>query len=352
MSRHVVLISSLGESPAVVTEAIDKIEQEERVQISQVITLGTGGYEVRRGAEMLYDHIPAYYNYRIAYSHDSIEASDVNTGQDNLDYLTLAAEKLRALRYYADVYVSIAGGRKTMSALMALAVQIYGAKLLCHVAHLMLDESLQHEMFAGNLIRNRKHWDALLHPNPEEVQLVRLPIVSLFPLIKDILSALGGKDSTGIDKTTRQLLETNELIEKKDNDWHATKAGEQLYKIISDIEMLPEPSAIAPQNKIVDLKDHHGKEELRPVAELLRDFSYAQRIDSTEWNSQFDRSRALRSSCGRFLVEVDSAHPDVLIVTLADSLRGYRLAVRTFAQSKPQAERTRREMERFLRKDN
>lgn len=39
-----------------------------------------------------------------------------------------------------------------------------------------------------------------------------------------------------------------------------------------------------------------------------------------------------------------------LIVTLADSQKGYRLAVRTKAQTAAQAERVKRELERFLGK--
>jgi CRISPR-associated protein Csx14 len=351
MSQQVVLVSSLGESPAVVTEAIDKIEQEERILFTQVVTLGTNEYDVTRGAGMLYEHIPAYYSNRITYIHDHIDASDVSTERENLDYLDLVGEKLRSLRCYSDVYVSIAGGRKTMSALMAIAVQIYGAKLLCHVVHLLMDDSLQRDMLAGNLIRNSKQWDTLLHPSLDEIQLVRLPVVSLFPLINDFLNALGGKNTSNIDKTAWQLLEASGYVEKEGGDWRATNMGEQFFRIINDIEMLPEPSPIAPQNKVIHLEDHHGKDELRPVADVMRSFPYAQRIDSTDWNSQFDRSRTLRTSRGRLLVEVKPGHYDVLVVTLADSPRGYRLEVRTLAQSASQAERVKREIERFLSKE-
>ncbi|MDW8241432.1 MAG: hypothetical protein RMM98_17670, partial [Acidobacteriota bacterium] len=65
---------------------------------------------------------------------------------------------------------------------------------------------------------------------------------------------------------------------------------------------------------------------------------------------QFDRGRVFHSPYGRLLVEVKTGEPDVLIVTLADSQKGYRLAVRTKAQTAAQAERVKRELERFLRK--
>jgi CRISPR-associated protein Csx14 len=352
MSRQIILISSLGDSPAVVTEAIDKLEQVESIQFNQVITLGTNQYEVRQGEDLLSEHIHVYYSGRITYIPQHVESSDILTEKENLDYLALVAETLRAYRRYSDVYVSLAGGRKTMSALMALAVQIYGAKLLCHVVHLMMSESLQRKMSAAYLNQFDEERDSLLHPDLEQIELARLPVVSLFPLINDFLNALGGKAGTEIDKTARQLLEANHLIEKQGGDWQATDMGKQLHSILNDIEMLPEPSSLAPQDKKVDIKDHHGKDELLPHAERLRYFPYAERIDSTDWNSQFSRSRALSTSHGRLLIEADSSQPDVLIVTLADSVRGYRLAVRTLAQSTAQAERVKREMEKFLRKES
>ncbi|MDW8241519.1 MAG: CRISPR-associated ring nuclease, partial [Acidobacteriota bacterium] len=97
MSRQTILISSLGESPAVVTEAIDKLEHEEGIQFTQVITLGTNENDVRIGAKILSEHIPTHYNKRnIVYLHQAIEATDVLSEKDNLDYLTLVAETLRA----------------------------------------------------------------------------------------------------------------------------------------------------------------------------------------------------------------------------------------------------------------
>ena len=49
-----------------------------------------------------------------------------------------------------------------MSALMALAVQIYGAKLMCHVVHLLMDEDLQRKMEAEYLLRYPEEQEALL----------------------------------------------------------------------------------------------------------------------------------------------------------------------------------------------
>lgn len=349
MSRQTVLISSLGESPAVVTEAIDKLEQEEKISFTQVVTLGTHKYEVRQSAEILSEHIPAHYSKRIAYVPAYIQATDVNSERDNLDYLAEMAELLRSYRHLGDVYVSIAGGRKTMSALVALAVQIYGAKLLCHVINMMveMDEALQRRMQASYLKRYPEEWSELLHPSLEELTLVRLPVISLFPMLDDFLAALGGQSTDRVEKSALLLLENGGLIKKSDAGWDVTETGKTLYGVLSDVESLPPPSTTPPEEKKVNIADHHGKDELLPHAERLRKFVYAERIVSTDWNSQFDRSRAVQTRYGRLLIETQPGCPDILRLTL-DNRRGCALDIYTTAKTAPQAERLKKKLEHFL----
>lgn len=350
MLRQTILISSLGESPAVVTEAIDKLEQAEGIRFTHVVTLGTDEVGVRQGSKILTEHLPVHYAGRnIAYIHDAIAGDDVCTEKDNLDYLVLVAKWLKICREWGDVYVSLAGGRKTMSALMALGVQIYGAKLLCHVVHRLLDERLQTRMEAAYLRSHEEEWEALLHPPAEEIELVRLPVISLFPWLNDFLRALSGQEVSKLDAPVRTLLEDNHLVERQGGGWQVTAAGQQLHDILSDIELLPDPSTIAPQDKVIHLSStHHGNEQLRPHAERLCRFAFAERMDSTDNNPRWDRSRVLKTRHGNLVVDVKTGEPSVLRVTLAYTDPGYALEVRTRARSMSQAERVRRELERFL----
>lgn len=350
MSHHI-LISSLGESPAVVTETIDALERVERIKLDEVVTLGTNEWEVRQGAELLREHIHDYYRGLVCYYHMQIGPSDVADDASNIEYLKLVAETLRIYRKRGDhVYVSLAGGRKTMSALMTIATQIYGATRLCHV--IPIDLELEKEGHINRLIRlSPEEQKSVLHPPAESIALVRLPTIGLFTLLPDFLTALGGQDVSQVDqldKIVRTLLIDSGLLEKHDDRWHPTDTGRQLYDVLSDIEMLPEPSKQAPWEKRVNLQDHHGKVQLSPLAEKLRLFPYAERIDSTDFNSQFDRSRAFSSPQGRLVVEIKKDALDILLITLADSQKGYRLALRTNAKTPAQAERVKRELERFL----
>ncbi len=350
MSRQTILISSLGESPAVVTEAIDKLELEEKIQFTQVITLGTKQNVVRQGEEILRKHIPVRYADRITYIPDSVDSLDVLTEQENLDYLAKVAEWLRAFPATEnDVYVSLAGGRKTMSALMALAVQIYGAKLMCHVVHKLMDEHLQHKMEAGYLQRNPEEQDELLHPALEELELVRFPVISLYSMLDDLLAALGGAKPNPENREVLRLLQSSGLVQQEGDLWNATGAGQKLLHILREIESLPDPSTTDPKKKKVDLKDHHGKDALRPVAEKLREFPYAENLASTDMNSQFDHSRMIGTGNRRFMVELNPGKYNVLTVRI-ESKEGLGLDVYTKAVSASQAKRVKSELEEFLRK--
>jgi hypothetical protein len=60
-----VLISSLGESPAVVTETVDALERGERIQIDQVVTIGTSDWAVELSKEALQEEFRHFDHGRI-----------------------------------------------------------------------------------------------------------------------------------------------------------------------------------------------------------------------------------------------------------------------------------------------
>jgi hypothetical protein len=93
-----------------------------------------------------------------------------------------------------DIYLSLSGGRKTMSAIMTIAAQIYGAKKLCHVVP--LDDELERlgEIRCWSTLPQEKQQE-VLHPPAEKVRLVRLPLVSLFPMLDDFLRALQARET-------------------------------------------------------------------------------------------------------------------------------------------------------------
>src|SRR5437868_6097634 len=264
MARQNILISSLGDSPAVVTEAIDKLESEENIELAIVITVRTSDYESRLAEEdVLTDHLLSYYSGRILYVPLSISPEEIESQEDNLEFLSLVAQQLKALNDSADVYLSLAGGRKTMSAMMALAAQIYGAKMLFHVVYTEVDHNpeLQWHMKPEQLRdlgNDSEKFISLLHPPLAKIQLVRFPFVSLFSLLDDLHRALSGKPGS-VDGRARDLLEASRLMTRKGSEWTITSSGRQLFKVMEDMR---NPSEISSRREQIVKNPSRGDEEL------------------------------------------------------------------------------------------
>ncbi len=127
------LLATLGTSPAVITEAVDLL-REEGVAISGVYLFVTRDRDVQDSFMLLAEHLPQHDG--IVWIHP-IEVGvyyDIDSTDAAVEFLALASQQLKTLRDAGyRVYVSIAGGRKAMAALLALAVQFYGAERLFHI---------------------------------------------------------------------------------------------------------------------------------------------------------------------------------------------------------------------------
>ncbi|HKQ75291.1 MAG TPA: CRISPR-associated ring nuclease [Blastocatellia bacterium] len=354
MRHQKILVSSLGESPSVVTEAIDKLEAEEGIEFDQVITIGTWHDKARQSADLLRSHLPEHYGERIFYCHyypqhdeTTRPVIDPITPEDNILYLMLAAETLRGFQRCENLYVSLAGGRKAMSALMVMAAQIYGVKKLCHVVHRQLDEYLERMMDVENLNRAEpEEQKELLHPELTKIVATQLPLVSLFPLATDFRRALEGDQA--IDVTAQRLLVASRLLTEINGQWLPTDAGQQLRRILNDIEELPEPSDLAPNEKEMNLHGLSEHDDLRLLAERLRYFQYAQGVVTAENQSQISFARSFYTPYGRLLLEANPERPDTFLITVAKPSEAPRLRVFTTAQTMKQAERVQRSLKQFL----
>ncbi len=140
-----ILLAVTGLSPQVITETLYALHQnQQKVDAIHVIT-------TRDGKEMIYAHLLGgkdghYYKYMEEYGMDpagidfgyknihvikdenGIEIPDISDEQDNERLLRLCLEITFELTKDPDtaVFFSIAGGRKTMSACLSVAVQMYG----------------------------------------------------------------------------------------------------------------------------------------------------------------------------------------------------------------------------------
>ena len=319
-----VLLSSLGLSPAVVTETIDAL-QNTGLRIDTVVLLTTANERiVNTYIPLLQDDFADAYAGTIELIPAFITNDDIWTAHDNLEFIGLATAYLNTHRKRGDnVYVSIAGGRKTMSAALAIVTQLFGAKGLYHVLTLEEVEKQRHDY---ELLKNapEKRREAL-HPDVHLMELVSIPVVGLFPYLSQITGVLQG-DITRAEANVTDLLRDNELIDIKGK---ITQAGRELLVILSEVETAPEPSAISPNRKEIRVPRHNipkqEEENLRTIAHRMSYDPFVNRIATTDWNSQTQQPYRINSD-------------NSITFFIPKSTKGLTLKVFTTANTRAQAE--------------
>jgi len=322
-----VLLGTLGESPAVITEALDALKNR-GVSIDKVILLTTIDSAAEASLNLLIAHIPTYYRIKDVDFFQIGAYTDINTEEAVIKFMGTACDQLRSLRKrICNVYVSIAGGRKTMSALMTLAVQIYGAKELFHI--IVEDKELEER---GKIDRLRHftagEQDEILHPDIGKIKVINMPFIGLFPWISDILKTLRGERTE--KKEIRELLHSNNLVE----DDKPTKLGKQFLEILERVESVPEPCPETPRIKLSSSEPRYKKEIENQAQKLLR-FSFVCEIADGEWRK------------GEPKVKIE--HPDKLRLYF-QSGKGFNfcLILKTSAKTHGQLELCKMEVDNFL----
>jgi len=325
-------VATLGDSPGVVTEAIDKL-REEGIEIDEVILLTTKDNDTRESAKLLSDHIPKYYQSKLHISDiRGIDTYfDVDSQESLLDFMQNACEILKTLKKRnVETHVCIAGGRKSMSALMTLAVQIYGATSLFHI--ILEDLELEQEGKISNL-RNKdeREKNQILHPDPSIIKLVKLPFIGLFPWIGDILKGLKGEE---VNKDIKNILVDNNLIHNSE----ITEIGKTVLNILESVESLPEPY---PHEAKVHLssKEPKYKDKLQEMVNKLKSrFSFICELNDIPWKQGEPKVLAKEGN---------------ILEVYFPSRKGFNLALKliTTATTSGQLERARQEVEKFLEKE-
>jgi len=273
------LIATLGTSPAVVTEAVDLLT-EQNCRPDRIILLRTEDHDVCEAYELLANHLPQHDNLTWVEPVPIGQHGDVDTSEAAVEFMQ---EACRILKSYRDagyrLFVSIAGGRKAMSALLALAVQFYGAERLFHI---WVPPWLEEEGEIARL-RNLPEEDLIrkLHPpldTEDRPRLVDLPFIGLFPWLEDIRDALKG--AVPLERSLKTLLQANNLL---DSQARPTELGKAILNILEGVEGLPP----ARQNPCkVTIAKHHYRDRLERFAqELCGRFPFITQIQSGEWRS-------------------------------------------------------------------
>ncbi|MGQ9654829.1 MAG: CRISPR-associated protein Csx14 [Thermodesulfobacteriota bacterium] len=328
------LIATLGTSPAVITEAVDLLAEQE-IRLDGVILFVTQDRDVMDSFQLLSEHLP---------SHDGINRNriqpfpvaayeDIRTSEAAVEFMQEACHILKAYRDNGDrLFVCIAGGRKAMSSLLVLAAQFYGAERLFHI---WAPPWMEAEGEIGRL-RNLQpeQLNKYLHPSLSEREsdrphIVVLPFIGLFPLLPDILNAFKGQ--TSLSKEVKAMLVGNGLLTQ---GGELTSLGQRVAKILDHVENLP--PARQSEYKI-HIASHHYRDKLERFAKKLAErFFFVTEIRSGEWQQGEE--------------QVKPEPPSSLIVSTrlgTDIL--FRLRLVTTARSPGQLEAARQSVESYLK---
>lgn len=331
-----ILVATLGTTPAVITEAIDLLD-EKGLRPDGVWVFTTEDRDVRDSHNLLKKHVGEYYGITWFEDFPVGAYGDVDTSDAALEFMKTACGALKNCRSAGyRSYVCIAGGRKAMSALLGLAVQFYGAERLFHI---WVPPWVEEKGGIDNLRRFQEYPDVLnelLHYRngapDDRPRLIDLPFLGLFPLLPDILSFLGGVKTERLG-SVGELLKNNGLL---DAEGKITDLGLMVRDILEEIESIPPPCSHPPV-KHIDQKEPKSKVFLEEWAERLVGLCpFICRVHDIAWRQGGEK--------------VVSVLPNKLRVFLR--LRGRDFSVglelETTARSAGQLEAARRAVERCL----
>jgi len=178
-----VLISLLGLSPGVVTGAYYAFYHgwgiERPVQVDKVVTLGTS----ERGMERLENEVAREFtrwrheeNVQVQYDETCrirIKAEDVNN-EDSISQFQARLIELLCEYQNDEAYLVVAGGRKSMAALAATVVQVYG-KGVQGMYHLYIDQELEEDGSSRFWVIDSQRRQQVMRPPDGQCWLVQIP---------------------------------------------------------------------------------------------------------------------------------------------------------------------------------
>lgn len=166
-----VLIASLGDSPAIITAMCDRLMQRElRLTIDRVKILCPGGDDVQRAYELVEKYFPDKQKLR----HEQLPFVDADSWSHACMFLQKLCIMLDQHQEKKDkVYLSLAGGRKSMAALMAWVMPYFSC--IQGLYHLVSTEKEDfpsvykiEDMLAANRFLE-------MHPHLDSLSLVDIP---------------------------------------------------------------------------------------------------------------------------------------------------------------------------------
>ncbi len=225
MKKALVLVASLGRSPGVVTGTVDALIDEGKRPRRVYIAATSDPLIWGKCVPLLEKEFSKRYSdIKLETEHICIRRNDIYDEQDNAEFMRKVAVVVgRECSRGNDVYLSLAGGRKTMSAAMVLIGQLYGARA---ILHLLVDPELEKngEIRKLNELPEDER-ELVLHPPAERRRLIEFPIFAIPWKINEMVDAL--KQGSSSDPRLNEIVGG---MFQRTREW--------LYKVLEEAERL------------------------------------------------------------------------------------------------------------------
>ncbi|MFQ6127124.1 MAG: CRISPR-associated ring nuclease [Candidatus Heimdallarchaeota archaeon] len=287
MGRESVLLISLGRSPAVVTETVDAL-LDRGIRPKRVYLVTTGDETILNECIPLlrkeFDRIYKPKGIELRPYDCILSQNDIYTAEDNIELMGLVAGLLKR-EQNNDILLSMAGGRKTMSAAMALLAQIYNVKAITHV---LVPPEIEAEGNIWNLLKISEPSERAKILHPEERRLIFFPVIGISWMLNDMIRALRGE----VKDVRISVLETLKTSGLLDEENHPTLFAQELLKILEDIESFPMPSSLNPAEKIKISHPENLPKSANKFIQKLANIPFVTKIRDIEFiNSSESRVR-------------------------------------------------------------
>ena len=204
-----VLIASLGRSPGVVTGTVDALNDTGRRPGRVYIATTSDPIIWEKCIPLLKEEFyKRYSGIDLRDSEICIRRNDIYDEDDNAEFARKVGRVIaKEVRGENDVYISLAGGRKTMSAIMALLGQLYGVS---GILHILVDPEFERDGEVTRLLglpMDRRQ--LVLHPPAEKRRLIEFPVFAIPWRIDQVIKALelGSSDVRALDKLIKRMSE-------------------------------------------------------------------------------------------------------------------------------------------------
>jgi len=175
-----VLIATLDESPIVVSSMVQALQTQKDLTIDELHIIHPQG---ERLIDLGYDMVKEHFNGKCIVSQSCLPFPDANSRERSIEFLRILSDSIRTYENTGDhVYLSLAGGRKNMSAVMAVTCQFFECvRGLYHVLDKHEDDPTKRNFHSIEALFDfpEDRRAEKLSPPVEELTLVEIPYEQL-----------------------------------------------------------------------------------------------------------------------------------------------------------------------------